>query len=469
MTSGQSPRILVVDDEPAICRSCVKILDRAGWQVATAANGLEALDLLATAPADLVITDLKMQPMGGMELVRRLGERFPATRVIVMTGYASVASAVEVMKLGAGDYLPKPFTPDELRAVVRQVLAGQEPTAPAPARKPGSRTPILSHQLVGHSPKIRQAVAMVGKVAPTDATVLICGESGTGKELIARAIHANSKRRNAVFFAVDCGTLSSGLLASELFGHVRGAFTGAHQDRDGIFRKADGGTVFLDEISNINLEVQGKLLRFLENREFLPVGGNAIQHVDIRLVLATNRDLKQMVAAGTFREDFYYRIFVYPIPVPPLRERREDIADIARFFLHQYRQAVGRPELDFTQEAIAALGEYHWPGNVRELRNLVERAVIHCDGRSISAQDLGFTARPVSVGPVPVSIPTTREELRLAKQTVRQAAADELEKQFVIAALERSGGNVSKAARQTGLQRSNLQALIKKHGIRAVR
>jgi transcriptional regulator with GAF, ATPase, and Fis domain len=351
--------------------------------------------------------------------------------------------------------------------VVHQVL-----TAAAP--KPGSQAdrfqplPVI-HQLVGHSPRIRQVVAMVQKVAPTDATVLICGESGTGKELIARAIHANSKRKEAVFFAVDCGTLSSGLLASELFGHVRGAFTGAHQDRKGIFSKADGGTVFLDEISNINLEVQGKLLRFLENREFLPVGGNTIQKVDIRLVLATNQDLKQMVAAGTFREDFYYRIFVYPIPMPPLRDRREDIAEIARFFLHQYRQAVGRPELDFTQQAIAALGEYHWPGNVRELRNLVERAVIHCDGRSITAQDLGLIARPVSGGSVPVNIPTTREELRLAKQTVRQAAADELERQFVTAALERSGGNVSKAARQTGLQRSNLQALIKKHGIRVVR
>jgi DNA-binding NtrC family response regulator len=468
--TGQIPRILVVDDEPAICRSCVKILSRDGWIVSTAANGIEALDQMAAAPVALVITDLKMQRLGGMELLSRIRETFPGTPVVVMTGYASVASAVEVMKLGAGDYLPKPFTPDELRAVVRQVLTAPSPEPESVFPDAGiSRGPILSHRLVGHSPKIRQVAAMVQKVAPTDATVLICGESGTGKELIARAIHANSNRRDAVFFAVDCGTLSEGLLASELFGHVRGAFTGAHQDRDGIFGKADGGTVFLDEISNISIEVQGKLLRFLENREFLPVGGNTVQRVDIRLVLATNRDLKQMVAAGTFREDFYYRIFVYPLPVPPLRERREDIPAIARHFLDQYRRAMGRPAMDFDALALGLLLDHDWPGNVRELRNLVERAVIQSETDRIMPRDLGFTQNPGTTVADAATVPTNRDELRLAKQNVRQAAADGLERQFVIAALDRTGGNVSKAARQTGLQRSNLQALIKKHRIRVSR
>jgi DNA-binding NtrC family response regulator len=283
--SERSPRILVVDDEPAIRRSCVKILTRMDYTVETAGDGREALERITADPADVVITDLKMSRMGGMELLREVREHYPETMVIVITGYASVSSSVEVMKTGAFDYLPKPFTPHELRSVVVQALSERDRIVQNRRlrRQPEQQTGRgggVKHQLIGDSPKIKTVVSMVGKVAPTDATVLIYGESGTGKELIARAIHANSNRRDDAFFAVDCGTLSEDLLETELFGHVRGAFTGAHRDKAGIFALADGGTVFLDEISNISREVQGKLLRFLEVRELMPVGATEVREVE---------------------------------------------------------------------------------------------------------------------------------------------------------------------------------------------
>ncbi|HSM89459.1 MAG TPA: sigma-54 dependent transcriptional regulator, partial [Desulfobacterales bacterium] len=362
MTLPASPKILVVDDEINICRSVEKILSRAGIRVRLALNGEEALRLLAAEAFDAVLTDLKMSRLGGMEVLRRAKELNPCLPVIVMTGYASVSSAVEVMKLGAVDYLAKPFTPDEVRAVVRQALAGAPPAGPygeAPAA-PGPRS--MTHQLVGDSPKIRQVISMVEKVAPTESTVLVGGESGTGKELIARAIHANSRRREKVFFAVDCATLAAGLLENELFGHAKGAFTGAEREKDGIFQLADQGTVFLDEIGNIGLEVQGKLLRFLETREFWPLGTAAPRKVDIRLLFATNRNLEQLVAAGSFREDFYYRIFVYPILLPALRERKMDILPIAEHFLRHYSRQMNKRIRAMDPDVVLRLTGYDWPG-----------------------------------------------------------------------------------------------------------
>ncbi|MBN2124090.1 MAG: sigma-54-dependent Fis family transcriptional regulator, partial [Deltaproteobacteria bacterium] len=320
------PRVLVIDDERNICESCEKILSRSGYRVDYALNGYDALRMMEETPFDVVVTDLKMSSMGGMEVLRRVKESYPDTMVVVITGYATVSSAVEVMKTGAYDYLPKPFTPDELRAVVHRAAAERQiriQNRKLMAQKDTLRS--VTHQLVGESPKIQGVIRMIRKVAPTDSTVLIYGESGTGKELVARAIHANSGRKDGVFFAVDCGTLSGNLLESELFGYAKGAFTGAQRDKDGIFTLAEGGTVFLDEISNTAPEVQGKLLRFLETREFLPLGAVSTRHVDVRLVFATNRDLMEMVREGSFRQDFYYRIFVYPIFIPPLRERRKDI------------------------------------------------------------------------------------------------------------------------------------------------
>jgi DNA-binding NtrC family response regulator len=467
MTIDARPRILVIDDEPAICQNCLKILSKIECEAEYALNGYDALRMMEADPFDLIITDLKMSSLGGMEVLSRVKEAFPDTMVIVITGYASVSSAVEVMKMGAFDYLPKPFTPDELRGVVRQAIAAKAiQLQNKRLRQQQGDLRTVSHQLIGDSPKIKKVIDMVRKVAPTDSTVLISGESGTGKELIARAIHANSKRRNASFSAVDCGTISDTLLESELFGHTKGAFTGAHQDKPGIFKVASGGTVFLDEIGNISLEVQAKLLRFLEAREFLPLGSTTPQSVDLRLILATNQDLKEMVTQGSFREDFYYRIFVYPISMPPLRERKEDILPIAYHFLEQFNGSLGKNIVGFETSAVNKLTQYDWPGNVRQLRNAIERAVILCDKEQISLRELPFTD---DFEHLTEHIPSTNEELKKIKKEIRQKAVSEVEKNFVLNALTLNDWNVTQAAKKVGLQRTNFQNLMKKHGIKLQR
>lgn len=462
----ETPRILIVDDETHICRNCEKILEKMDCRVTSVQSGQNALALLEAEPFDVVVTDLKMSRMGGMEVLRRVMEKDPDIRVIVMTGYASVSSAVEVMKIGAFDYLPKPFTPHELRSVVLQAVTDRMARRQNRQLKNSDKaSPPLSHQLIGTSPQMQKVVTMIRKVAPTNATVLVCGESGTGKELVARAVHANSTRKEGVFFAVDCGTLSGNLLASELFGHVKGAFTGAHREKKGIFRLAHQGTVFLDEISNISLDVQGMLLRFLESQEFYPLGGTTLQKVDVRLIFATNQDLQRMAENGSFRQDFYYRIFVYPILIPPLRERRGDILPIAYHFLRQFAQRMNKIIRGFEDEAGNRLMAFDWPGNVRQLRNVVERSVIHCEKKLISSADL-FLNDPVQDDVITTeSIPRTNEELKQAKKDIRMAAIGDLEKKFVLNALENNKWNVTQAARQTGLQRTNFQNLMKKHGI----
>lgn len=462
-----SPRILIVDDEEKICLNCVKILTRMDCTAEYALNGYEALKRLEIEPYDLVITDLKMSRLGGMEVLRCVKESFPETVVIVITGYSTVSSAVEVMKSGAFDYLPKPFTPYELRAVVMQALAERDlrlQNAELAVQNKSRRT--VSHQLVGNSTKIQKVVRMVEKVAPTDSTVLIYGESGTGKELIARAVHANSLRKDRVFFAVDCGTLSGELLESELFGHVKGAYTGAHQDKAGMFKRADGGTVFLDEISNISLDVQGKLLRFLEAREFLPLGGTVVEKVDIRLVFATNQQLKDLVDSREFREDFYYRIYVYPIFLPPLRERKTDILPISYHFLHQFSRRLGKDITGFDDTAVQRMTLFDWPGNVRQLRNVIERAVILCESDQITLKELPVFSDGHDFGRLVDAVPSTNEELKRLKKEIRKKATDQIEANFIRSALERCDWNITRAARDTGLQRTNFQTMMKKHGIK---
>ena len=461
-----SPRILIVDDEEKICLNCVKILSRMDCTAEYALNGYDALKRLEIASYDLVITDLKMSSLGGMEVLRRIKESFPETVVIVITGYSTVSSAVEVMKSGAFDYLPKPFTPHELRAVVMQALAERDlrlQNAELTVQNKSRRT--ISHQLVGSSTKIKKVVRMVEKVAPTDSTVLIYGESGTGKELIARAVHANSLRKDRVFFAVDCGTLSGELLESELFGHVKGAYTGAHRDKAGMFKRADGGTVFLDEISNISLDVQGKLLRFLEAREFIPLGGTVVERVDIRLIFATNRHLKDLVDSREFREDFYYRIYVYPIFMPPLRERKTDILPISYHFLQQFSRRIGKDITGFDDAAVQRLTLFDWPGNVRQLRNVIERAVILCESDQITLKELPIFGNGHDFGQLVDAVPSTNEELKRVKKEIRKKATDQVEANFIRSALDRSDWNITRAARETGLQRTNFQNMMKKHGI----
>jgi DNA-binding NtrC family response regulator len=459
-------RILIVDDEPNICQSCIKILSKQGHHVQYALNGYDALQMMVEEPFSVIVTDLKMSRLGGMELLHRVKETYPDTHVIVITGYASVASAVEVMKMGAYDYLPKPFTPHELRAVVSQALADiKQQQQNRNLQNRITRKKTTTHQLIGNSPKIRKVISMVEKVAPTDATVLVTGESGTGKELISRAVHANSHRKSNVFFAVDCGTLSRSLLESELFGHVKGAFTGAHRHKEGIFSLANKGTVFLDEISNISMEVQGKLLRFLETREFLPLGGTSPQKVDVRLIFATNTRLEDLVSEGTFREDFYYRIYVYPIIIPPLRERKMDILPIAYHFIRQFGQSMDKKVSGLDDAATSRLLAFDWPGNVRQLRNVIERAVILCDSDIIGVKDLPLLGEIGDLKNLVEHTPTTNEELKAIKKEIRQKAVEKVEKNFILNALINNAWNVTHASEKTGLQRTNFQSLMKKHGI----
>ena len=459
-------RILIVDDEASICQSCVKILSKQGHHVQYALNGYDALKMMADEPFCVIVTDLKMSRLGGMELLYRVKETYPDTHVIVITGYASVASAVEVMKMGAYDYLPKPFTPQELRAVVQQALTDiQQQQQNRNLQNQLGKKKITSHQLIGSSPKIRKVISMLEKVAPTDATVLVTGESGTGKELISRAVHANSKRKSNVFFAVDCGTLSENLLESELFGHAKGAFTGAHRQKEGIFSLADKGTVFLDEISNISTEVQGKLLRFLETREFLPLGGTSPKKVDVRLIFATNTHLEDMVSEGSFREDFYYRIYVYPIIIPPLRERKMDILPIAYHFIKQFGKSMNKEISGIDDAATSRLLAYDWPGNVRQLRNVIERAVILCDRDKLGVRELPILGEFGDLENLVEYTPATNEELKAIKKEIRQKAVQTVEKKFLLNALINNDWNVTHASEKTGLQRTNFQSLMKKNGI----
>ncbi len=464
--TGEPAAILIVDDEPNICHSCVKILAKSGYRAEFALDGYDALKILEKRPFQVVVTDLKMSALGGMQVLAYVKEACPDTQVIVITGYATVSSAVEVLKMGAFDYLPKPFTPHELRAVVGQALSARETRLRNHRLKDGTVVPKrVAHQLVGDSHKIRQVIAMVAKVAPTDATVLLCGESGTGKELVARAVHANSSRADKVFFAVDCGTLSGNLLESELFGHVKGAFTGAHQDKAGIFQQAHTGTVFLDEISNIGLDVQGKLLRFLETREFMPLGSTTSRKVDVRLIFATNRNLEAMVREGSFRQDFYYRIYVYPILLPLLKERREDILPIAYHFLKQFAHKMDKTIVGFDDDAVSRLNEYAWPGNVRQLRNVVERAVILCEKKTIGLKDLPLLGEISDIEVLFDNTPTTNEELKTIKAQIRQKAIARVERNFLTHALTSHDWNVTRAAKAVGMQRPNFQNMMKKHGI----
>ena len=465
MNSQDSPRVLVADDELSICRSCEKILRRHGCEVKTVLSGREALALLELEPFDLVFTDLKMAEVGGMELLQTLQTRFPDIVPVVITGYASVASVVETMKLGAFDYLPKPFTPEEMVVVVTHAWEKRKRILESRAAAAGEPVETFSG-LVGRSLKMQQVYNLIRKVAPTSSTVLIIGESGTGKELVALAIHDLSPRQNRRFFAVDCGTLSANLMESELFGHVKGAFTGAATTKRGIFEVADHGTVFLDEICNVDLEVQGKLLRFIQERDFLPVGGTEHKRVDVRLVFATNRDLTQMVSEGSFREDLYYRLHVFPIYLPPLRDRLEDIPLLVGHLLHRIRTRSGKSVFSISDPALELLKEHDWPGNVRELESALEWAVISCDGDALEPRHfptLRHTQSPVA----DQATPRSNAEFLTLKKKIREQAISDLEREFVLAALQRNVWNVTRAAQEVGIARPNFQALMRKHGIRS--
>ena len=461
-----NPRILVIDDEMIVCESCKRILEEDGYEVETALSGKEAFEKMKENPFDIVITDLKMPGIDGMEILRIFHKDYPDTIVIMITGFSTVETAVEAMKLGAFDYIPKPFTPDEVSIVVKKAIEKKSLLLENIYLRQELQEKYGFHNIVGKSKKMQEIYRIIAKVAMTDSTVLIFGQSGTGKELIARAIHFNSPRRDKQFVPVDCAVLSENLLESELFGHIRGSFTGAVTTKPGLFEVADGGTVFLDEVGNISLAIQAKLLRVLQEREFTPVGGTKAKKVDIRLIAATNKDLEKMIKEETFREDLYYRLHIVPITLPSLKDRQEDIPLLAVHFLKKYAEEMGKTIRGFTPEAMEKLMRYPWPGNVRELENVVERTVVMMDEEMVRVEHLVLPDQQEK-RELEERVPTTSEELKEIKKHIREKAVEEIERAFVLQALERNHWNVTRAAEEVGMLRPNFQALMRKYDLRA--
>ena len=458
-----SGRLLIVDDEEIVLQSCRRILSRRDYQIDTASNGLEALQAIAESEYDVIILDIKMPKMDGIEVLRRVKESNPDIDVIMITGLHEIETAVQAMKLGALDYLPKPFDPDEFDMVVARALEHRQLLHEHLSLKSEVSAKYRFENIIGSSPQMQNVYRLIARCAPTNSSVLLRGESGTGKELIARAIHYNSLRKDKPFVTVDCTTLSENLLESELFGHVKGSFTGAVSNKKGLFEEADGGTLFLDEIGNISMSTQAKLLRFIEEREFKAVGDTRTQSVNIRLISATNKDLEAMIADGNFRDDLYYRINIFPIELPPLRERQDDIPALAFHALKRFSEETENPIRGFSTGALNLLMNYDWPGNVRELENVIHRAVILASGDVIRQ---GHLVNIIDMVPhVDLDVPATSDELKEIKKKARQKAVESVEKHFVLAALKRNGWNVTQSAAQTGMQRTNFQALMKKYNI----
>jgi DNA-binding NtrC family response regulator len=459
-----SERILLVDDEDIVLRSCQRILRDGGFEIDVARNGLDALEMVNENDYDVLILDIKMPKMDGIEVLRRVKEARPEIDVIMITGLHDISTAVQAMKLGALDYLPKPFEPEDLKLLVARAFGRRARLHGNGDPDDKSSTSYHFDNIIGDSAPMQRIFRLVAHCAPTNSTVMVRGESGTGKELIARAIHYNSLRKDRPFVPVDCTSLSENLLESELFGHVKGSFTGAVANKKGLFETADGGTLFLDEIGNISLSTQAKLLRFIEEREFKAVGDTRVQKVDIRLTTATNKDLEGMVADGDFRDDLYYRINIFPIEIPPLRERRDDIPALALHFLERFNKEMQHKATEFSDEAMNLLMNHDWPGNVRELENVIQRAVILAGGDVIRQ---GHLVSIIGTLPhVDLDVPRTSEELKRIKKVARRKSVENVEKHFVLSALKRNGWNVTHAAEETGMQRSNFQALMKKYDIR---
>jgi DNA-binding NtrC family response regulator len=458
------PRILIVDDEEIVVRSCRRILDDGQCEVESAADGWEALRRVDESPFDVIVLDIKMPKVDGLEVLQQVKERHPDVDVIMMTGLSEVHTAVRAMKLGALDYLSKPFDPDELKLVVERALERRRLLRENRSLKDEVSARYRFENIVGASAPMQAVYRLIAQCAPTGCTVLITGESGTGKEMIARAIHYNSLRKDSPFVAVDCNTLSEQLLESELFGHVKGAFTGAVATKRGMFEMADNGTLFLDEFGNIPPSMQAKLLRVIQEREYKAVGDTRTRTCNVRLLAATNKDLLAMVGRGEFREDLYYRINVFPIHVPPLRERRDDIPALAHHFLQAYSKELGKAVPRLSDGALSLLVNHAWPGNVRELQNTIQRAVILAADGVVRQAHLGalLDGAPRPAG----DVPRTSEDLKRVKKIAREKSVEDIERAFVQETLRRNVWNVTRSAEETGMQRANFQALMKKHDIR---
>jgi len=462
---NENVTVLVIDDELVVRNSCRKILVEEDYKVILVESGREGLEKVQMGIGDVIIVDLKMPEISGMEILKEAKMKFPHKPVIMITGYSTVTSAVEAMKLGAFDYIPKPFTPDKLSVVVHNAVDKKKLLDEVDFLRKELYEKYKIKNIIGKSEGMQEVFRLIGKVANTDSTVLIYGESGTGKEVIARAIHLQSHRKNNRFVAIDCSALSSSLLESELFGHVKGSFTGAVSTKLGIFEIANGGTLFLDEISNINSEIQAKLLRVIEEREYKQVGGSEMKRIDVRLISATNKDLKLLVKNNVFREDLFYRLNVVLMFLPPLRERKEDIPLLAIHFLKQFTKELDKHIEGFSDEAMNLFVNYHWPGNVRELRNAVERLVITVEENIIKPEHLSDIL-PNQNLKENIYIPKNKNELNELKKKIKEQAVADIEKKFILETLRQNNWNVSKAARETEFHRTNFHALMRKYKIK---
>jgi two-component system, NtrC family, response regulator AtoC len=440
MVGGE--RILIVEDDDLMRELMTKILAGEHYHIFQASSGEEALKLLQEQTIDLVLTDLRLTGMNGLQLLTEVRTFDQEVVVIVMTAYASVETAVEAMRNGAYDYLTKPFINDEIRVMLRRALNQRHLSRENRHLKRELRERYRFENIVGHSEAMEKVYRLIEKVSGISSNVLIVGETGTGKELVARAIHYNSERSDRPFVAVNCGALTESLLESELFGHLKGAFTGAIANQEGFFRKADKGTLFLDEISEVSHGLQVKLLRAIQEREVIPVGSREPLRFDVRLIAATNRLLEDEVKKGTFREDLFYRINVITIPLPPLRDRKEDVPLLVNHFLQKYAQRLGKPSVKILREAMQALVNYDWPGNVRELENMIERAVALCEGDLIERTDL-----PDKLTQVKIAIRDLDEY---------EMTLDALEEQHIKKVLQKVNGDKVKASQILGINLSTL-------------
>ncbi|MBC7358536.1 MAG: sigma-54-dependent Fis family transcriptional regulator [Desulfacinum sp.] len=448
MTRG--PSILIVDDEFSVQESLRVWFQKSGYEAEGAASGQEALEKLSREAYDIVFLDIMMPGMNGLEALRRIKEEYPGTLVVMMTAYASIESAVEAMKEGASDYLLKPLDPDLLDPLIARLMHMKELMDENVLLREQVSSMVRFENLVGRSRAMERIFAMIRDVAPTDSPVLITGETGTGKEMVAKAIHAVSPRADAPFVAVNCGAFPEHLLESELFGHEKGAFTGATQARKGRLELCHGGTLFLDEIGEISPRMQVDLLRVLDEKRFFRVGGEKPIQVDFRVIAATNRDLSKAIAEGRFRSDLFYRLNVISIHVPPLRERVDDIPLLATHFLKRYSRETNKQVDAVSREAMELLKSYSWPGNVRELQNAMERAVVLAKKRRIGLEDLAFLQAPP---PLPSADMTL----------------EEVERRHIERVLRSQSGNISRAAEILGIHRSTLHKKVQHYGITCTR
>jgi len=439
---AESESILIVDDSSTTTEVVQRNLSAQGFRVFTASNAAEAMEVLESAAIDLVVTDLKMPGPSGLDLVRHVRQNCADTEIMMMTGYASVEGAVEAVKGGAEEYLPKPFTDDELLSAVERALNALRLRRAARLR--AVTTPHAPKGFIGESAVMKRVYESVAKASRSDATALIVGESGTGKELVARAIHYSGPRSASRFVTVNCGGIPETLLESELFGHVKGAFTGASVTTAGFFQAADGGTILLDEVSEMSLAMQVRLLRVLQDKEVCMVGSTRPRQVNLRILAATNKDLRGLVAKGLFRDDLYYRLNVISIEVPPLRERNDDILLLISHFAERYAAEADRLPPRFTEEALRLLRSYHWPGNVRELENVVQRLVVMSDSDVIDAPDLPSLMRCVDI-----------------KGAGFHRTLAEVEADYIRHVLESVGGNRSRAAKVLGIDRKTLREKLR--------